>query len=78
MPSSPFCGLKDTDLCTRTPFFARLKEETLVSHDEVAGVPPKHSMQGGVCEDVAFCDLVLVADSGAEGQTARKASGKTT
>jgi len=38
-------------------------EETLVSRDEVAGVPPKHSMQDGVCEDVAFCDLDFVADS---------------
>ena len=64
MPSSPFCGLKDTDLCTRTPFFTRLKEETLVNRDEVAGVPSKHSMQGWVCEDVAVCDLDFVADSG--------------
>ena len=32
----PFVGLKDTDLCTRTPFFTRLKEETVVRRDEVA------------------------------------------
>ena len=69
MLSSPFDGLKDTDLCTRTPFFTRLKEESLVSRDEVACYTAKHSMRGGVCEDVAFCELDFVADSGAEGQT---------
>jgi hypothetical protein len=42
------------------------------------GLPPTSSVRGRVCEDVAFCNLVLVAESGADGQTARKANGKST
>ncbi len=43
----------------------------------LSGLSVTSSMRGGVCDDVAFCDLVFVADSGAEGQTARKASGRS-
>jgi hypothetical protein len=64
-PGAELCG--ELVACF-SPFFTRLKEETVVSRDEVAGCTAK-TFKGGVCDDVAFWDLDFVADSGAEGQT---------